>query len=109
MTKNIHFDFDHSTTPQYEGEVTIGPLEDEDTEYHDALPSMFTQVTTLEEPERSLLLRREHWHGKNWFITTSLNGLSEVICKVDPKLDPKPTDEDVARAMLAAVYTDRAD
>lgn len=102
MSKDLHFDFVPGTTPQYDGDVTLGPLEDDDTEYHDGVG--YRQITVEGEPGLTVLFSREFWNGQSRYATTAANGLSRVVCKVSTELEPKPNEEDIARALVAAVH-----
>lgn len=101
MSKDLHFDFVPGTTPQYDGDVTLEPLEDDDTEYHNGVG--YRQITVEDEPGLTVVFSREFWNGQSRYTAMAANGLSEVVCKVSTDLEPKPNEEDIAKALVAAV------
>ncbi|MEK7621404.1 MAG: hypothetical protein AAB395_03560 [Patescibacteria group bacterium] len=105
MTKDIFFFFEPGTTKLHEGEVALNPLQD-DPEYSDGIP--YTEVVCKGGDKNPIYFTREHWKDESWFVVkVARGGLDRIVCKVNDSLDPQPTDEEVARALLEEVYADR--
>ena len=85
-------------TPQFDGEVTL-------TEQTEPDESAATRVSVNDNPLLDVMIRsvverpiRTQYNG--YFLRDSR--LLMVTCNVDLELNPQPTTEDIARAILAA-------